>query len=180
VPQPTLVIVSGIPGAGKTTLAVELGRVLSVPVLIKDVIKEGIARTEGAAATSGGSIASRTYGSMFECAAVLLRAGCSIVIEATFERKRFSLDARPVVALARPRVVRCAVAHDLAVERIAERANRAERFAHPDAAALDSMRSGAFDWEAYDLRPLRLPTLDVDTTDGYAPTLDQMIAFVVD
>ena len=39
------------------------------------------------------------------------------------------------------------------------------------------MRSGRFDWAAYDLAPLALTTLVVDTTAAYAPGLDEIAEF---
>ncbi|HEV7707307.1 MAG TPA: AAA family ATPase [Asanoa sp.] len=41
--QPTLVVVSGPPGAGKTTLAHAIGREVGCPVVCRDEIKEGMA-----------------------------------------------------------------------------------------------------------------------------------------
>ncbi|ROQ38776.1 putative kinase [Frondihabitans sp. PhB188] len=38
-----VVLVNGVPGAGKTTLSAELGRVLAVPVVSKDAVKEALA-----------------------------------------------------------------------------------------------------------------------------------------
>src|ERR1700690_2445908 len=93
VSRPFLIIVSGVPGAGKTTLAEKLGKRITVPVLGKDVIKSGISRTEGLTATHGGPIGERTVASLFECARVLLDARCSLIIEAAFHRSRFEVEA---------------------------------------------------------------------------------------
>jgi adenylate kinase family enzyme len=47
VPLPLLVLVTGKPGAGKSTLAIELGRAqnLGLPLLSRDAIKAGLVET---------------------------------------------------------------------------------------------------------------------------------------
>ncbi len=43
----TIVVVSGIPGSGKTTLATALGQTMGLSVISKDVIKESLMDTLG-------------------------------------------------------------------------------------------------------------------------------------
>ena len=52
-------------------------------------------------------------------------------------------------------------------------------FAHPDELIIDIMRSGRFDWDAYDLTPLGLGSLVVDTTDAYVPGIDEIADFAI-
>ena len=177
---PTLVLVSGVPGSGKTTLAEELGRRVPVPVLCKDAIKEGISLTEGASATFGGPIAQRSFSSLFASANVLVDAGCSLIVEAAFHRSPFATEAASLLAKAAPRVICCKVDATVAAQRYEERAlaGGVRRFAHPDELMIERMRSGRFPWDDYDLAPLDLPSLVVDTTNGYAPGLDAIVEFV--
>jgi predicted kinase len=40
--KPTLILVSGAPGAGKTTIAARLSRNLRMPMVSKDAVKESL------------------------------------------------------------------------------------------------------------------------------------------
>jgi len=44
-----VVLVNGLPGSGKTTLAVQLGVLMDLPVLAKDAVKEALADVAGPA-----------------------------------------------------------------------------------------------------------------------------------
>jgi hypothetical protein len=68
--------------------------------------------------------------------------------------------------------VHCTVPADLAFRRVRQRGrDNPLRRAHADSAALPS--EGTFVRVAMDA-----PSLEVDTTDGYRPGLDQIVAFV--
>ena len=46
-PKPLLIVVTGRPGAGKTTLAARLSEEWCLPLVSRDRIKEGLVHTEG-------------------------------------------------------------------------------------------------------------------------------------
>ena len=83
--QGMILIVSGPPAAGKTTLAAKLGAALGWPVFGKDAIKESLFDTLGARDRAW----SRTVGHaammvLFDLLAIEMAAGRSVIAEANF------------------------------------------------------------------------------------------------
>jgi predicted kinase len=169
-----LVIVGGAPATGKTTLARTLGTSLGLPVITKDDVKEALAtpfptgdrdwsRQLGAAA----------YGALYAVAELVLVAGHGLVLESNF---RAGISDAPLLALARlaPTVVIvCRVPDALRRQRFEERAAAGRHRVHIDSAVLDEWRED----DAEFLIDIGTPRLVVDTTDGYAPALDDIVAF---
>ena len=40
-----------------------------------------------------------------------------------------------------------------------------------------AMDTGTFDWDGFEPMQLGIPTLKVETTTGYVPTLDEVVGF---
>ncbi len=95
---PTLVVVSGPPGAGKTTLAHALGRALPCPAVCRDEIKEGMAHAvPGYTPTPGDALARRTYATFFALLTLLVDASVSVVAEAAFQDRLWRPALQPLL-----------------------------------------------------------------------------------
>lgn len=177
-PLPTLVVVSGPPGSGKTTLAHELARLVGCPAICRDEIKEGMVHaTPGYVPGLSDELNLRTLPAFFGVLELLLRAGVTTVAEAAFQDRLWRPGLEPLRELARIRVVHCTVDADVALERKRRRmADNPVRAAHegggPIDAAAHAVTHGAFRRVAVDA-----PWMEVDTTDGYVPGLQDVAAF---
>ena len=84
---PLLVVVTGPPAAGKTTVARELAARLRLPLIAKDTIKEALFDGLGTGdAQWSQRLGPPTFGVMLALAEESLRAGASLVLEANFVR----------------------------------------------------------------------------------------------
>jgi predicted kinase len=166
VSAPILVVVSGVPGSGKTTLAHEIARSVGCPAICRDEIREGMVH-----AGTPDKTMRRAYDAFFDTLGVLLRAGCTVVAEAAFQDRLWRPILSPLAGLARIRVVRCVVDPAVARARIESRRMAVPtRAAHTDRAQLGITQS----WTPISMD---VPTLEVETRAGYSPGLDEIVAF---
>jgi predicted kinase len=176
---PTLVVVSGPAGAGKTTLAHRLAEAVGCPLISRDEIKEGMVHVSpGFVPAVGDDLTIRTLPVFFGVLELLLRAGVTTVAEAAFQDRVWRPRLEPLRGLAEFRIVHCVVDADVALERIRRR--RAEdplRRAHVDSSVTYDPTQ-RFGHETFDRVSIEAPALDVDTSDGYRPGLDEILAFV--
>jgi predicted kinase len=156
-------------------LAHALAQGIGCPAICRDEIKEGMVHAHGAPfeARAGDPLTRRTYGVFFEVIGVLVRAGVSVVADAGFQDHVWRQGLDPLLPLVRPRVVQCVVDPAIARGRV-ERRLREEpsRSAHADLEFLATVEQSGF------ARLTLSPSIDVDTTDGYAPSLAEIVAFI--
>jgi predicted kinase len=178
--RPLLVIVSGAPGAGKTTLGRTISARLALPFLSRDELKEAIGDELGAPSDVPASqrLGLAAYRILYAVSARILESDGGVVVESNFRRGRSERELRSIVELADARLVHCSAAAATVQARYAQRHQRGDRHpVHLDAqradALADDLASGRF--EPLDLG---LPTVVVATDDGYEPGLEQVIAFL--
>jgi predicted kinase len=167
-------------GTGKTTLAHHIARSAGCPAICRDEIKEGMVHTApGFVAGPGDELTMRTLPVFFGVLELLLRAGVTTVAEAAFQDRLWRAGLEPLEGIARIRIVHCVVDAEVAFGR-SQRRREADplRRAHADPGP-DDAAGRARAHRAFDRLSLEAPWIEVDTTDGYVPGLEQIVAFAI-
>jgi predicted kinase len=122
-----VVLVSGAPGAGKSTLAVPLSRALGLPLLSKDVIKEQLVATLPPGDPDPLAWSRVVGAAAMELLWVLARQPSSVVLEANV-RPRSEVERAHLRGLGRPIVeVHCVCPPEVAADRFRRRARAGSR-----------------------------------------------------
>lgn len=168
-PDPILIIITGAPGTGKTTLGIRLASDFGLPFIYKDGIKELLFDRLGWKQDRQWSktLSLATYDLLFYFLETLLKAGRSLIVEANFKAPN---DAGKFLALRGKHPFQliqifCHAEREVLIERFKQRAASPER--HPG--HIDHLTQGeileSLARNEYASLPITGQLLPVDTTD---------------
>ena len=167
-----VIIITGHPATGKTTLAHRLASELNLPLLWKDQIKESLSETLGSGTDEWSrQLSKATWSLLYQQIEMLLKANVSFVVEGNFD-PQYANSQWQVLANKyqfRPVQILCEADPDVLLTRYAGRIQSAERhIGHVDEsenpAFLASIRR-PFGWLEIEGQRITIDTTDFTTID---------------
>lgn len=172
--QPFLLIVTGRPASGKSTLAHLLSKQINCPLLSRDELKEGYINTVNIThAEADDSVAQHIYDTFFEAIELFITKGISIIAEAAFQDKLWKSKLLNLSGKAAIKIIICTTNLDILnsrfINRLLNNPNREKYHGDKEMNLING-----------DYTPVNMdvPTLEVDTTENYDPNLQEIISFI--
>lgn len=181
--KPLLAVVSGRPGAGKTTLAHALAKQIGCPAICRDDIKAGFVNTmQSSHELLGKEINQHIYNIFFETLEVLLAKQITLVAEAAFQHHLWAPPLERLSQISHIKIIICRVDPHLARSRFVRRG-----LSDPNRLRFHGDWEVGADQEGLELPPIKpyeppllpVPTLEVDTSDEYRPSLNDIESFLL-
>ncbi|MCB0194983.1 MAG: AAA family ATPase [Anaerolineae bacterium] len=177
--KPKCIIVTGRPGAGKTTLAKRLGQRLWLPVISRDELKEGYVNTYGVKHDQLPPNTNKVVSTLFfEVVNQFLRNQISLIIEAAFQHKVWEARVPQLAEVGRPFIIVCAIDDDVAAKRHLQRGldNPDREFYHGDKRVAHYRETGEIaPPKPYIAPELNVPTIHVSTSGAYSPSIEEIV-----
>ncbi len=175
-----LIIVTGAPGSGKTTLARELSQAIRCPMICRDEIKEGLVNSPGSKSLKEESAMRHTDDCFFGVIRHLIGNSITHIAEAPFGHDLWSRVIEPMVNGVEIRIVICTLKPELARNRRIMRglADPKRQIFHSDPFVREAKRGKILPADRYEPPCFSLPTLNVDTTNRYKPSMKKILDFV--
>jgi predicted kinase len=154
---PVVVIITGAPASGKSTLGPPLARSLDLPYLSKDLFKESLFETLGVSDRAWSQrLGAASMELLFKSAAAVLEAGQSLAVESNFHPHLSASEFRALAERYHCRFIQilCTASGKTLVERFERRVLAGHRHpGHADADTLDEWRARLLErpWQAMDL-----------------------------
>ena len=180
--RPFLVLVTGAPGSGKTTLGQNLARELRLPLLTKDRLKTSLADMLGASdRTASQRLTGIAFRQLYALVADQISLGVGVILEANLYRGAAEADVEPFVSTSRLMQIHCMTSFETSAARFIARASDPDRhWSFLDHERVVELERGECPepWSQAQPLDLPIPLLEVDTTDGYRPCLGQIVEWV--
>lgn len=177
--QPTLIVVTGRPGSGKTKLAHSLAQAVRCPAICRDELKEGLVNTLGEIHGPARDIQWQTNQAFFSAIQLVLKHRVTLVAEAAFQHDVWVPELEALKQIAYIRIVICSIDPQLARARHIARglADPGREHFHDDRPVKAAREGRQLPLESYDPPNLQVPRLNVDTTEGYKPAFESIVSF---
>lgn len=178
---PRLIVITGRPASGKTTLAHRLSKETGLPLISRDELKQGFVYTSGLSHNEvDRSTDLMIYDTFFETVELLVSKGISIIIEAAYQHKLWEPKLTDLLNKANIKIIICNITPAAAKTRFNQRLSAdpdRKRF-HGDAPITsDDEHIGSL-IDNYQPVNIDAPTMLVETTGDYIPILATILDFV--
>jgi adenylate kinase family enzyme len=172
--KPLLIVITGKPASGKTTLAHIISKEIKCPVISRDELKEGHINTTGIPHNqSNASVNLYINETFFQTIDILISKRISIIIEAAFQHKLWQPKLLEFINKADVRILICETNTELTKTRFNERLSN-----NTDRKKFHGDEQGERLIEIYESVNIEAPILYVDTTDNYNPSIKKIISFI--